>query len=1137
MRDLMKDATILMVDDTPANVAIVAESLESQGGRVVVAQDGVEALQRAAFVKPDLILLDVMMPEMDGFEVCRRLKADPATRDIPVIFMTSLAETEDKLHGFQAGGVDYVTKPLNIDEVAARVENHLHLQTMRRQLEEQNAQLRKYREQLEQLVADRTAALSASEQQFRALAENLPDVVVRYDKDLRRLFVNTAYVRESSISAETVLGKTPADFWRPVNLTAQEYSDCLQQVMESGEGDYILLEYPGPDGYLISQSIHAVAEHDQNGNVIGVLSIGRDVSEMMRHERLEEIRLRIFEMLASGSQLSDVLGMVVNYVERVRPDFLGSIMLISEDGRHLRSANAPHLPPEYAQAVDGIPIGEGIGSCGTAAARRKTVIVDDIGQHPLWANYKHLATGVGLHACWSEPILGSGGEILGTFGIYLRKPGGPTDRDMELVRRASHLAAIAIERKRDSDMLWESEHKYRTLVEDSPDIFVRYDRECRRIYVSDAFEDTFGVSAASVLGKRPTELWGPPRMSAQEFESRLKRVMDTAERAEIEVDWYTSEGEYVCLSMRAVPEYDREGSVVSVLSITRDVSEAKRAEKALHLHEQELRSLVENTPDTIARYDQACRRIYANPKMLADLGARNEEALLRKPSEFPGGESARAYEARIQHVLETGEPEDFELAWKGLDNKQVVSYIRLTPEFGTDGEIVSVLAVGRDITEIDEYRQSIHHLAFYDTLTDLPNRALLSDRLQQTVADASWHSYMFGLMMLDLDRFKEVNDTLGHGVGDALLREAATRIQECVRIYDTVARLGGDEFAILLPQVRESADLGHVANKIVEAFQQPFVISGKELFISASIGIALYPSDSTEIDALFKYADSAMYHAKKKGRNNFQFYAKELTARSSERMVLETAMRRASKSGELELYYQPQVDLASGSVIGAEALLRWRRKGGEMVMPDKFIPIAEESGLIVGIGEWVLEQACKTAVVWNQGRREPFRLAVNLSTRQFIQNDLLATVRRIIAETRCHPEWIKLEITESLLLEDSDDILDILTDFDAMGLQISIDDFGTGYSALSYLNRFPVSQIKIDRSFVRDIPADQEKAELIKAIISIAQALHLDLVAEGVETVEQAEYLKQHHCPVGQGYLFGKPIPESEFAVFIERQA
>jgi diguanylate cyclase (GGDEF)-like protein len=467
------------------------------------------------------------------------------------------------------------------------------------------------------------------------------------------------------------------------------------------------------------------------------------------------------------------------------------------------------------------------------------------------------------------------------------------------------------------------------------------------------------------------------------------------------------------------------------------------------------------------------------------------------------------------------------------EGKYTVHYISLTPEFNADGRVVSVLAVGRDITEIDHYRRSIHRLAFYDVLTDLPNRALLTERMHQTISDAYQHGYRFALLLLDLDRFKNINDTLGHSQGDLLLRDAAERLQQCVQTYDMVARLGGDEFAILLPQMREDDDVSAMADNIVEVFDQPFQISGRELFISASIGVAMYPNDSADIDALFRYADSAMYHAKKLGRNNFQFYIRELTTRSDERMAMETALRYARTNNELELYYQPQVDLATGHTTGAEALLRWNRRENGMIMPDKFISLAEDSGLIVGIGEWVLLTACQTAVNWNTGRSIPFKIAVNLSTRQFLQNDLLASVRHILQETQCRPEWLKLEITESLLLDDSSEILDMLNAFDTMGLALSIDDFGTGYSALSYLNRFPVSQIKIDRSFVCDIPYDQEKSELVKAMISIAHALNLELVAEGVETREQADYLNKHGCLSGQGYLFGKPMSQAELETWL----
>jgi diguanylate cyclase (GGDEF)-like protein/PAS domain S-box-containing protein len=553
--------------------------------------------------------------------------------------------------------------------------------------------------------------------------------------------------------------------------------------------------------------------------------------------------------------------------------------------------------------------------------------------------------------------------------------------------------------------------------------------------------------------------------------------------------------------------------------------ERDRSERQLKAREQEFRSLVEHSPDTVARYDRDCRRIYANPRLVEEAGVPLSELLGKTPVEFPGGESSRAYQAKIRQVFETGEPAEFELSWKTAQERELISHIRLTPEFGFDGEVMHALAIGRDITEIDAYRRRIHHLAFFDSLTGLPNREMLNKRIREVMDGNPRPGRQFALMMLDLDRFKEINDTLGHGIGDLLLGRAARRLLGAVGKDDTVARLGGDEFAVLVPAPAASQELTALAGRILDAFARPFLIEGRELFVSVSLGIALYPRDCTGIDTLFRYADTAMYHAKRQGRNNFQFYSAELTARAAERMRIESALRRALGRNELELHFQSQIDMVSGTIVGAEALLRWNRPGRGIILPRKFIPIAEETGLIVGIGDWILVQACQAVVAWNRHREQPLRVAVNLSTRQFILNDLAGTVQRILDETGCRPEWLELEITESLLLEDSRGVHATLDAFDRMGLSIAIDDFGTGYSALSYLHRFPVKRIKIDRCFVHGIPSDRCKSELVKAIISIAQALGLEVLAEGVETPRQAVYLQAHGCRLGQGYLFGEPQP------------
>jgi diguanylate cyclase (GGDEF)-like protein/PAS domain S-box-containing protein len=564
-----------------------------------------------------------------------------------------------------------------------------------------------------------------------------------------------------------------------------------------------------------------------------------------------------------------------------------------------------------------------------------------------------------------------------------------------------------------------------------------------------------------------------------------------------------------------------------LLAVMRDITERKQMEELLRHQEQEFRTLVENSSDTIARYDRHSRRMYANPRLVASMGGDMACILGTTPAQYPGGASAQEYENMLQQVIEHGQERNFELRWKTADVEHC-SQIRMTPEFDRFGQVTHVLAVGRDISEIDRYRKKIHNHAFFDNLTGLPNRQLLSDRIAQTIADAAYHGHQFGLLLLDLDNFKQVNDTLGHNAGDLLLREAAKRMQSCVRAYDTVARLGGDEFAVLLPDMRKGDDLATIADKILHELAEPFTIDGRELFVTCSLGIALYPDDSSEVDVLFKYADSAMYHAKKLGRNNFQFYAKELTSRTLERMEIEAALRKAQKNGELALYYQPQIELKTGRVTGFEALLRWFRPGHGLVAPDRFIPIAEDSGLIVEMGEWVLRTACATVVDWNREREVSLKMAINLSTRQFIRNDIVGSVRRALMVTGCQPEWLELEITESLLLEDSSEVEAMLATFHRMGMSISIDDFGTGYSALSYLNRFPVRQLKIDRSFIRNIPEQRDKSELVKAILSITTALQLESVAEGVETFEQSEYLLAQGCQIAQGYLYGGPMSRAD---------
>ncbi len=582
------------------------------------------------------------------------------------------------------------------------------------------------------------------------------------------------------------------------------------------------------------------------------------------------------------------------------------------------------------------------------------------------------------------------------------------------------------------------------------------------------------------------------------------------------------------IELRSLPQSEPDGCT-SWHGFMHDITERKCMEEKLIAREYESRTLIENSPDNITRYGCDVRRVFVNPAFGAMVEGGMNALLGRKPSEFPGGSNAEAYEAKIKEVFATGESAEFELRWPGRDGREICSHVRLIAERDSLGEIATVLAVGRDITDIHSYRQKIHQMAFYDTLTALPNRSSFNERLKGMLAQASWHGQQAVVMLLDLDRFKAINDTMGHPAGDELLREAAVRLTSCVRADDMVARLGGDEFAILLPEMPPGTDLGRVAGKILDAFRTPFALEGKEAFVSASIGIAVYPDDSSDADDLVRHADSAMYLAKRSGRNNFRFYSKELTILASERFALESELRRAVERNELELYFQPKVWLADGALIGSEALLRWNHPQRGMVPPDQFIEIAEESGMIMDIGEWVLREACQIAHDWNAPTMPLHKVAINLSARQFQSGDLVKTVTQILEQTNCMPEWIELEITESMLLDEHGEVLNILNQFQELGIAIAIDDFGTGYSALSYLARYPINTLKIDRLFVSSIAVDPHRAELVKAIISIAHSLGQFVVAEGVDTPQQAVYLREAGCQIAQGYLYSKPMPRAVF--------
>jgi len=446
------------------------------------------------------------------------------------------------------------------------------------------------------------------------------------------------------------------------------------------------------------------------------------------------------------------------------------------------------------------------------------------------------------------------------------------------------------------------------------------------------------------------------------------------------------------------------------------------------------------------------------------------------------------------------------------------------------GQASRLVGTIQDVTELRNFRRQVHSLAFFDPVTTLPNRSGLIDHMQQAVTPVNGSAGEFGLLMLGLDQFKKVNESLGHAAGDELLKRVGVRLSQSLRETDVVARLEGEAFAILVPEVRQADVLARVASKLLQALSTPISLEGTDVFVTASMGAALFPSDGSDAESLLQHADAALSHAKTGGRNSVHFYSPQLTAQASHRLTLESELRRGVERRELLLHYQPKFELGTQRLVGAEALMRWCQPQRGMVSPMSFIPLAEETGLIVRMGTWALHESCQAVVAWNRQRAEPLKIAVNLSARQFGDgNDLVETVQGALTATGCHPQWLELEITESLLLDGSDGVRQSLETLAAMGITIAIDDFGTGYSALGYLTRLPVQTLKIDRSFVNELPGNTRSAELVKAIVSVGRSLNMVLVAEGVETPEQAAYLHQVGCHLAQGYLFSRPVEIAAF--------
>lgn len=656
--------------------------------------------------------------------------------------------------------------------------------------------------------------------------------------------------------------------------------------------------------------------------------------------------------------------------------------------------------------------------------------------------------------------------------------------------------------------------------------------------VNQHFARMLGYQCAEMLDMSFQQITHPEDLE-QDQQQFIRLLQGKTTSYTLEKRYFTKAGNIIWVKLAVAKAPVANGDPTYIIAVVQDISAQKLAEQKLLESELRFRTLLDNAPQiSVQGYDESGTTIYWNRASELIYGYTKEEALGRSLLELIIPEEAHS-EVRqaMTFMAEHAKPIPAEELTLKRKDGSLISVFSNHAVVKLPDQSPQIFCIDIDLTERKRQAAELAFLAEFDPLTQLPNRQHFSNRLSSAVKLAKRNQQFLAVMILDLDHFKDINDSFGHQTGDSLLLQVTERLNLCCRETDTLARLGGDEFVFLVEQLAQPEDAARVADKILQQLHSPFALGQQnDVNVAASIGICIYPVHADSAEALLQGADAALYRAKADGRNTYSFYSDSLTQQARQRLVLEQRLRNALKSNHLTCYYQPQLDIASGRIIGAEVLLRWIDPVDGMISPDTFIPLAEASGLIHPIGQFVLQQACSQGQSWQLAGLANINLAINVSAQQFNKGDLAQKITVILQQTGFNPACLELEVTENALMGDEDVVIKTMTDLRAVGIKLAIDDFGTGYSSLAYLKRLPLDVLKIDRRFIENLPAAEDDQSIAKAIIDLAHNLRFKVLAEGVETAEQLAFLRQQHCDYYQGFYFSKPVPAAEFAKLLEKQ-
>jgi diguanylate cyclase (GGDEF)-like protein/PAS domain S-box-containing protein len=1031
-------------------------------------------------------------------------------------------------------------------------------------------------------ITDRIHAdelLRASEHRYRLLAEHSTDLISRHTPNGIYLYASPAATTLLGYSPQDLVGQPIQRFIHGDDLPAvlQRHQALMGDPQRATERFTCRMRCQDGGYRWIETTMKVVCDRTTDA-IQELIAVSRDVTARQQSGIWLSHQRQVLEMIATDCPLTETLSCLVTAIEQQSQGLRGSVLLADLDRHILYTGAAPHLPIEVCQAFDGLAIAPNMAGCGTAAYRRQRVVVADTYLDPLWASFRPLARQYGLRACWSTPILSSQGQVLGTLALYAQEPRSPQPHDWELIETASQLAGIAIERKHMDERIRQTEAKYRSIFENAVEGIFQTTVDGRYIIVNPMLAQIYGYRSPEELSDSLTNI--PQQLYVnQERRAEFERLMEAEGTVwGFESQVYRKDGSIIWISECARAIYDSHGVVVGYEGTVEDITQRKLQEAELLKHDRLLEGVAAASHHLLTNSDfqSALQTVL---KLLGEaveadrayiyehhphpstgelcMSMRHEwvRAGVRPSIQQPHWQNQPYREFGLERWYTTfchGQPvygclDDFPPQEQALLHRDHIRSMIMFPILlgttlwgyigfddcqrdrqwtASEASILSTIAASLSGAIKRQHTEAqMRYQAFHDALTGLPNRNRFEQCLPEAIAAAQQTQTLVAVAFLDLDRFKTINDTLGHATGDQLLQQVTQRLQTCLTPDQLMARWGGDEFTLLLPQLRSPYAAAQTAERITHALKPAFYINGQELHISVSIGIALFPQDGQDLETLLKNADAALYRVKDQGRDHYQFYTATIHSQASQRLTLNNHLYHALDRQEFEVYYQPQVDVQTGRIAKLEALLRWHHSSLGGISPKTFISIAEDNGLIVPIGAWVLRTVCDQLCQWRDQGLPPIPIAVNLSARQFQSPDLPQAIATILQETGLDPSLLELEITETAAMDDVDYTSQTLQNLRHMGIRIALDDFGSGYSSLNYLRRFPLNSLKIDRSFVQDIATSTSDAAIISAIVTLSKGLNLTVVAEGVETQAQVDKLRSLQCDLIQGYWFSPALP------------